>query len=236
MKDFFDDLKESARNGDWGRFAALILLALALSALFAVLFWIACDQIIRHFEFLTVFFGVPTAAVLGWRYYRRTHPIQIGGPLPPPTMSDYFAVLETLRPALAEIAQALGLAPVYSHSDMAVDAEERILPYGRVWVMKYKALKPSAAVSIDEALCKRVLQAQVKTVLERDNPSGFAEIRFQRGGSFEPIIQINKVKDGDAYAYIFVALASKEYFKQGTSWNNRGNALGAGTDTSDTDF
>lgn len=153
-----------------------------------------------------------------------------------PTMGDYFAVLETLRPAVAEVAQALELAPIYSHTDMAADSEERILPWGKVWRMKYKAPKKSAVTVIDTALCKRIIQAQVKTVLERDNPSGLSSVRFQLGGSFLPIIQIDEVKDGDIFLYIFATIASEAYFKQKSAWSNRRNVLAIKEDADDIDF
>ena len=153
-----------------------------------------------------------------------------------PTMGDYFAVLETLRPAVAEVAQALELAPVYSHTDMAADSEERILSWGKVWRMKYKAPKKSAVAVIDTALCKRIIQAQVKTVLERDNPSGFSAVRYQHGGSFTSVIQIDEIKDGDAYIYIFAVIASDTYFRQKAEWRNRHDVLAIRGDSNDDDF
>ena len=151
-------------------------------------------------------------------------------------MGDYFAVLETLRPAVAEVAQALELAPVYSHTDMAADSEERILSWGKVWRMKYKAPKKSAVAVIDTALCKRIIQAQVKTVLERDNPSGFSAVRYQHGGSFTSVIQIDEIKDGDAYIYIFAVIASDTYFRQKAEWRNRHDVLAIRGDSNDDDF
>lgn len=150
-----------------------------------------------------------------------------------PTASDYYAVLETIRPAVAEVAQALELAPIYSHTDMTADSEERILPWGKIWRMKYKVLKKNVATSVDTDQCRRIIQAQVKTVLERDNPSGFAVVRFQRGSGFEPIVQIDEIMDGDAYIYIFAAIASDQYFRQKAQWKNRSNVLAVDTSADD---
>ena len=54
-------------------------------------------------------------------------------PTPPrkPTAEDYQAVLATVKPALATVAPALGLAPIYEHSDIRADPEEQILQIGR---------------------------------------------------------------------------------------------------------
>lgn len=157
-------------------------------------------------------------------------------PIEQPTESDYFAVLETLRPAVAEVAQALGLAPVHSHTDMAADSEERILPLGNVWRFKYKTPKLNVSSVLDTDICKRIIQAQVKTVLERDNPSGLSSVRFQLGGSFVPIIQIDDVKGGDAFIYIFAVIASEAYFRQKSVWTNRRNVLAIKGDAGDVDF
>lgn len=163
---------------------------------------------------------------------------QIEEPAPPqkPTPEDYQAVLATVKPALATVAQALGLAPIYEHTDIAADPEEQILPWGTVYRMKFKALKQNAATPIDKELCRSVIQAQVKSVLLRDNPSGFANTRFQRGGTFVPIIQVDEVLPGDAFVYLFVAVASEEYFRQRADWENRKNMLPTKTDADDLDF
>lgn len=52
-------------------------------------------------------------------------------PAPPckPTQEDYQAVLATIRPAVATVAQALGLAPIYNNTNMEADVEEQILPF-----------------------------------------------------------------------------------------------------------
>lgn len=159
-------------------------------------------------------------------------------PTPPkkPTPEDYQAVLSTVKPALAIVAPALGLAPIYEHSDISADPEEQILPWGKVWRMKFKVLKQNATAPIDKELCRSVIQAQVKSVLGRENPAGFANVRFQRGGTFVPVIQVDEVLPGDAFVYVFIAIASQEYFQQKIDWDNRKNVLPIGDNTDDEDF
>lgn len=159
-------------------------------------------------------------------------------PTPPrkPTAEDYQAVLATVKPSLATVAPALGLAPIYEHSDIRADPEEQILPWGKVWRMKFKVLKQTATSPIDKDLCRSVIQAQVKSVLGRENPSGFANVRFQRGGTFVPIIQVDEVLPGDAFVYLFIAIASQEYFQQKADWENRKNVLPIEVNTDDEDF
>lgn len=159
-------------------------------------------------------------------------------PAPPrkPTPEDYQAVLATVKSALATVAPALGLAPIYEHTNISADPEEQILPWGKVWRMKYKVLKQNTTNSIDKELCQSVIQAQVKSVLEGNNPSGFANVRFQRDGIFVPIIQVDEVLPGDVFLYLFVVIASNEYFQQRTDWENRKNVLPTGANTDDKDF
>ena len=159
-------------------------------------------------------------------------------PTPPrkPTAEDYQTVLATVKPSLATVAPALGLAPIYEHSDIRADPEEQILPWGKVWRMKFKVLKQTATSPIDKDLCRSVIQAQIKSVLERENPSGFVNVRFQRGGTFVPIIQVDEVLPGDAFVYLFIAIASQEYFQQKADWENRKNVLPIEVNTDDEDF
>lgn len=163
---------------------------------------------------------------------------QVEEPTPPhkPTVEDYQATLATVKPALATVAPALGLAPIYEHTDISADPEEQILPWGKVWRMKFKVLKQNATTPIDKDLCRSVIQAQVKSVLGGENPSGFANVRFERNGTSVPIIQVDEVRPGDAFVYLFVAIASKEYFQQKTDWENRKNVLPTGANTDDEDF
>ena len=163
---------------------------------------------------------------------------QIGEPAPSqkPTTEDYQAVLATVKPALTTVAQALGFAPVYEHTDISADPEEQVLPWGKVWRMKFKVLKQNATIHIDKDLCRSVIQAQVESVLVRENPSGFANVRFERGGAFVPIIQVDEVLPGDAFVYLFIAIASQEYFQQRADWENRKNVLAIEASRDDEDF
>lgn len=178
--------------------------------------------------------------IIGLVCYAATHPQEEPDKKPKwetePTESDYFAVLGTIRPAVAEVAQALGLAPIYSHTDMAADPKERIIPGTYFWGLNYKAPKKNVMDKIDEAQARRVIQAQVKTVLERDNPSRFTEIRYNNQGSFVPIIQIDEVQDGEAYIHIFAVIASDTYFKNRKQTKGDTSTLHIQTDTSDGDF
>lgn len=154
-------------------------------------------------------------SMLGLIAYGVTHPKEEKKTKwePKPTESDYYAVLQTLRPAVAEVAGALGLAPIYSHTDMTADPEERIIPGIYFWGMKYKAPKRNVTDTIDEEQARRIIQSQVKTILETTNPSRFTEIRYNHHGTFEPIIQIDEVQDGEAFVSLFVVIASDTYFR-----------------------
>lgn len=177
-------------------------------------------------------------SMLGLIAYGVTHPKEEKKTKwePKPTESDYYAVLQTLRPAVAEVAGALGLAPIYSHTDMAVDPEERIIPGIYFWGMKYKVPKRGVTDTIDEEQARRIIQAQVKTVLERDNPSRFTETRYNHHGSFEPLIQIDEVQDGEAYINIFAVIASETYFKNRKVTGGGAATLHTQAATDDTDF
>lgn len=155
---------------------------------------------------------------------------------PKPTESDYFTVLQTLRPAVAEVAEALRLAPIYSHTDMAADPKERIIPGIYFWGLNYKAPKRNVTDTIDVEQARRVIQAQVKTVLERDNPSRFTDTIFPYHGTLEPVIQIDEVQDGEAYIHIFAVIASDTYFKNRKKTNGDGPTLHTEADTDDPTF
>lgn len=163
-----------------------------------------------------------------------------GEPAPPrkPTQEDYQAVLTTIRPAVATVAQALGLAPIYSNTNMEADAEEQILPWGKVWRLKYKALKQKADALIDTDFARSVIQSEVKTVLTRDNPSGFSNLHFVWHGTTKPIIQIDQIEnDGrSAYIYIYAVISDYHYFKQKSEWDKKKDALPTKVNIDDEDF
>lgn len=203
--------------------AALVIFAVALLVKLAI-------------QYLHVIFAAGFLAAAAYSALSKL--FQVEEPTPPrkPTAEDYQAVLATVKPALATVAPALGLAPIHEHTDISADPEEQILPWGEVWRMKFKVLKQNATTPIDKDLCRSVIQAQVKSVLGRENPSGFANVRFERGGTFVPIIQVDEVLPGDAFVYLFVAIASQEYFQQKADWENRKNVLPIEADTDDKDF
>ena len=161
-------------------------------------------------------------------------------PAPPrkPTPEDYQAVLTTIRPAVATVAQALGLAPIYSNTNMEADAEEQILPWGKVWRLKYKAIKQRADALIDTDFARSVIQNEVKTVLSRDNPSGFANIHFVWHGATKPIIQIDQIENDDksAYIYIYAVISDYHYFQQKSEWDKKKDALPTEVNIDDEDF
>lgn len=177
-------------------------------------------------------------AIIGFVVYGMLHPKaeETEEMLPKPSTDDYFIALKTIRPAIAEVASPLGLAPIESHTNMETDPKERILSWERVWGMQYKAKKQSVTKKIDVKQAERIIQAQVKTILQRNNPSRYADIWFPYHGISEPILQIAEVKDdGDAYIYIYVVQASETYFKQKAE-EERNKDFGTEADTSDNDF
>ncbi len=226
----------------WAKYAIIGLVAVVL-LLWAVI--PAAEIILGHAgNFLFDYVGkhpvgvALIGCVIGFIAYAATRPqpeAPSGKDLPMPTMSDYFKILETIRPAVAEIASTLGLAPIDCHTDMAADGAERILKWGKVWGFKYKARKLAATTNIDVEQARRVIQAQVATVLDRDNPSKLTETNYNYYGQLVPVIQINEVRDDDAYIYIYVVMASDTYFKQ-VEAEKRDNTLHTQADANDADF
>lgn len=221
----------SERNGKKVALNLVLLLSVAALVILAVALFVKLAIQNLHVIIAASFLATAAYSVLSKLF-------QIEEPPPPqkPTQEDYQAILATVKPALAAVAPALGLAPVYEHTDICADPEEQILPWGKVWRMKFKVLKQSATTSIDKELCRSVIQAQVKSVLARENPAGFANVRFQRGGTFVPIIQVDEVLQGDAFVYLFIAVASQEYFQQKSDWQNRKNTLPTEVSSDDEDF
>lgn len=230
---------------DWDKGARYAVLGLVLTFL---LLWVvipAAEIILghvgnflfgyieRHLVGVTIVVGfISFALYAAYKASRAPVPIKT---MPKPTMKDYFKILETIRPSVAEIASTLGLAPIDNHTDMAADGAERILSWGKVWGFKFKARKLSATTKIDVEQARRIIQAQVATVLDRDNPSKLTEINYNYYGQLMPVIQINEVRDDDAYIYIYVVMASDTYFKQ-VEAEKRASTLHTETDASDTDF
>lgn len=234
---------------DWNKFAKYAGIGLVVVAL---LMWVvipAAEVILGHAgNFLIgyidshpvgVFAVVSIAAgicYVGYKAANAPAPAPTKA-MPEPTSQDYFKILETLRPAVAEIASTLGLAPIDNHTDMAAAGPERILSWGKVWGLKYKARKLSSTTIIDVEQALRVIQTQVAIVLDRDNPTKLTETNFNYYGQLLPVIQIAEVKDDDAYIYIYVVMASDTYFKQvEEEKKNKTSTLHTQADASDTDF
>ena len=234
-------------NKNWDKWAKYAVIGLVVVLL---LLWIvipAAEIILSHAgKFLIsyidnhpLFFSVMAliAGGIGYIAYKTsiTHPPAPTKAMPEPTSQDYFKILETIRPAVAEIASSLGLATIDNHTDMAADGPECILQWGKVWGLKYKARKLACTTNIDVKQARRVIQTQVGTVLDRDNPSKLTEINYNYCGQLVPVIQIAEVKNDDAYIYIYVVMASDTYFKQKEA-EDRASTLHTETDASDADF
>lgn len=184
--------------------------------------------IAEHFGFFLVVGGGA-----GYVVYRKYHPraLKPDEPLPSPTMDTYRAVMNILRIAAKLVGPALGLAPIYEDTSIMAEADETLIQNGAYWWMKFRLPKQNATTLLDENLIRRVLQREIQVVLETENPGAFDKVRFVRGGSYECIIQIDKVHDYDAYVYVYAVIASEEYFKQrGKQGNSRGSLASRGDD------
>lgn len=232
-RDSVNNISDGIDEGDVAKVALNLVLLLSVAALVVLSGVLFVKLAIKN---LHIIIAAVFLAAAAYSALLKLFQVEEPAPLHKPTPEDYQAVLATVKPALATVAQALGLAPIYEHTNISADPEEQVLKWGKVWRMKFKVLKQDAATSIDKELCRSVIQAQVKSVLERDNPSGFSDVRFQRGGTFVPIIQVDEVLPGDAFVYLFVAIASQEYFQQKADWQSRKNVLSIAADTDDLDF
>ena len=154
-----------------------------------------------------------------------------GGPAPQPTMEEYCSVMEIVRQAAKRVGPALSLAEIYEETDLRAAKDERILQHGSYWYFKYRLPKKNATISIDTVLTRRVLQREIQSVIESDNPGSFINTRIVHGGITECIVQVDKISDGDAFAYLYCVIASETYFNQ-KSRNRFSNTA----DTYDTDF
>jgi len=231
--DTVNNIADGIDEGDIKKVALNLVLLLSVAALVILTVAVFVKLAIKN---LHIIIAAGFLAAAAYSALLKLFQVEEPAPLHKPTPEDYQAVLATVKPALATVAPALGLAPIHEHTDISADPEEQILPWGKVWRMKFKVLKQNATTSIDKELCRSVIQAQVKSVLERSNPSGFSDVRFQRGGTFVPIIQVDEVLPGDAFVYLFVVIASQEYFQQKADWQSRKNVLSTGADTDDLDF
>lgn len=226
-----------AKYAGIGLLVALVLLVIIIPA-FEIISIYAGNLLLKYVEHHPL--GVTiVGAIIGFITYGMLHPKaeESEEKLSKPTMEDYNTALKTIRLAMREVASALELAPIESHTNIAADPDEgRIVSWERVWGMKYKVMKKKATQKIDEAHAARIIQAQVKTVLQRKNPSRYADIWFPYRGVSEPILQIADVKDeGGAYIYIYVVQASKTYFEQKANEEDNEN-FEPEADSADDDF
>ena len=51
-----------------------------------------------------------------------------------------------------------------------------------------------------------------------------------------PLSRFDEVLPGDAFVYLFIAIASQEYFQQRADWENRKNVLAIEASRDDEDF
>lgn len=233
--DLLDGISDGIEYGDIGEIAKNMVFLCILFAFVLLLGYVLVLLAFRNSVKLVIF-GFLLAAAYSL-YLKLTGVAEVEPePIRKPTMEDYQAVLETVKPALAKVAPALGLAPIYDYTDITIDPDSAITPYGKIYRMVYGTLKGVAGIKVDTDMCKRVLQLQVKRVLDLENPSGFQEIRFPWGGRLEPIIQVDLVDQDDAYIYVFVVMASQVYFQQRADMEKRRNMPAIETDADDTDF
>lgn len=232
-RDSVNNIADGIEEGNIKTVAINLVLLLSVALLVILTGVLFVKQAIKNLHII-IAIGFLAAAV--YSALLKLRQVEEPAPLHKPTAEDYQAVLATVKPALATVSSALGLAPVHEHTDISADPEEQILPWGKVWRMKFKVLKQNATTPIDKELCRSVIQAQVKSVLGRDNPAGFSNVRFERGGTFVPIIQVDEVLPGDAFVYVFTAIASQEYFQQKSDWQNRKNVLPTEGNADDEDF
>lgn len=137
-------------------------------------------------------------------------------PSPPkaPTMEQYITVGNVTKPAVKKVAPILGLAPVYEESDIKAVKDERIIQHGRYWLFKYRFLKKSISTNIDTDTAQRVLQRELQTILDNENPAGFDKLRIIYGGVSECVLQLARITQDDVYLYLYCCYASEDYFAQ----------------------
>lgn len=231
---------KAAKYAMFGLLAAFLLLGIVIPAAEIILGRVCnflLDYLYEHPLLFLIIIGV--VIYIGWKVFEECtyqppeppKPVQ----LPEPTESDYFAALPTIRAALAEVADSLGLAPITSSTDMAVDRDERILTQNGYWGLVYKA-KKKPGITFDTALAMRVLQAQIKTVLERDNPSRLSAISYNDNGVLKPVFQVADVDDGDVFVKFYIVTASDVYFRQKHYDEERRDTIKTEADADDTDF
>lgn len=221
FSDLFDGISNGIDDGDISEVAKNVVILCIVCSLF-LLFGFALVLFALHNSVKLVIIGFLAAGV--YSMYKKLTGAAEPEPIHRPTAEDYAAVHKTLKSALAKVAPTLGLAPIHRYTDIKLNPDDMITEHGRVWRLGFGALKKTAGVDLDEDLCKRVIQSQVRSVLERENPAGFSNVRFPYGGTFESIIQIDEVLQDDANIYILAAIASEAYFRQRDAWENQEQA------------
>ena len=151
-----------------------------------------------------------------------------------PTMEQYITVGNIVKIAAKRVVPMLGLSQIFEESDIKAAKDERIVPCGKFWFLKYRLLKKNVSTVADESMIQRVLQSELRTVLDNDNPAGFDTVRFVYGGIDECVLQVDHVTQGSLYVYIYVCYASADYFSQREQEQENGAHDTA--DTSDIDF
>ena len=214
----FDGISDGIDDEDIGEIAKNVTLLCLVSGLVLAFGYILVTLALRNSVKLVI---IGFLAAGAYSLYQKLTGVPEPETLCKPTAEDYEAGNKTLKPALVKLAPALGLAPIHRYDDIRLDPEDRITQHGKIWRMGFGALKKTVGVDLNENQCKRAIQAEVKRVLERENPAGFSEVRFPYGGAFEPIIQIDEVLQDDAYIYILAVIASNAYFRQRRDRNNQ---------------
>lgn len=130
-----------------------------------------------------------------------------------PTLEQYITVGNIVKMAAKRVASTLDLSPVYEETDIKAAKDERIVPKGKVWLFKYLIRKISAETIIDTDTAQRVLQRELKMILDAENPAGFDKVRFVYGGVDECILQIDHISQEDSYVFLYCSFASEEFFK-----------------------
>lgn len=232
FSDLFDGISDGIDEGDIG-IVARNMIALMLVVSIFLISGIILIKLVLHNAVWVVIIGLIIAGA--YDAYRRLCGLEdvIEPKITKPTMDDYSSVALTVKSALKSVAPALGLAPIQGYTDIALDEEDMITKWGKVWRLGYGTLKKTAGVELDLELCSRVIQTQIKAVLTRSNPSGFSTVHFPWGGKIVPILQVDEVLQDDAYIYVLVVISSNQYFQQKAEWMNRSHVFADETDAND---
>lgn len=156
------------------------------------------------------------------------------GGIKKPTMEQYVTVGNIVKMTAKRVASTLELSQIYEETDIKAAKDERIVQDGNIWLFKYRLRKRNVETVIDTDTAEQVLQNELQAVLDNENPAGFDSVRFVYGGVDECILQIDRVSQSRAYAYVYCCYASNEYFAQ-VEQRQEGGKNDA-TDTDDVEF